>query len=202
MWGARGDNPGSPTQRDNGGNRVMCDDDSTLIWRSLPYYPRYRFNSRGDVESHDPRDKPGREKWRRLKVVRDLDGYARARLWDKQIVRNIKVCRAVMILFGPPEPFPGAFVLHGPGGNQDDSIDNLRWGTHRENMDDRRRDGKYYTGDKNHAFKLSDRDAQSMIRGWKQGEFSSYRQAGDCYGISKTLARYIIIGEKRKHLQS
>ena len=46
-------------------------------------------------------------------------------------------------------PVPeGMEVLHGPAGKQDNSIDNLSYGTRCQNHHDKKRDGTYQEGDK------------------------------------------------------
>lgn len=67
----------------------------------------------------------------------DRDGYLRVSLRDEQVF----VHRLVLEAFHGPRPF-GMEGLHGPGGRQDNRAVVLRWGTHRENEQDRKRDRK------------------------------------------------------------
>lgn len=51
-----------------------------------------------------------------------------------------RVARLVLDAFGPPQP-PGTECCHCDGDAGNDSIANLRWGTHKENMEDASRHG-------------------------------------------------------------
>ena len=68
--------------------------------------------------------------------------------------KNASVHRLVAEAFiGPAN---GLIVLHGANGRSDNSVSNLRYGTHKENCADKYRDGTEQTGTRNGANKLTE----------------------------------------------
>jgi hypothetical protein len=70
--------------------------------------------------------------------------------------RTRKVHRLVLLTFLGPCP-PGMECLHGDGDPANNRLDNLRWGTHKENVADTRRHGRKPT-------KLTEADVREIRR--------------------------------------
>lgn len=78
------------------------------------------------------------------------EGYARAALYRDGRYFHRLVHRLVAEAFIPnPKRLP--IVLHGPKGVSDNSVENLSWGTHKENQLDRIRDGTDTRTNKTHC---------------------------------------------------
>lgn len=78
----------------------------------------------------------------------DLSGYLSVCLThDDGKRRNRYVHELVLISFVSPRPTPDHEVLHGNGCRADNWLHNLRWGTVKENADDRERHGNVHRGD-------------------------------------------------------
>lgn len=113
-------------------------------WRRHPRYPGIEVSSAGFVRSY-LRSGPGggmNETPRILVPTPDKDGYLRVSVKDADGKRTRRgVHQLVAEVHLGYLWFEGAIVLHGPKGLLDNSVDNLRWGTHAENTTDRGRDG-------------------------------------------------------------
>lgn len=102
-------------------------------WRPVSGYEGlYSVSSTGRVRN----DRRGTT----LSERRNSEGYARVALSRDGSYRHFVVHRLVAKAY-IPNPTNKPLVLHGKNGNQDNSVGNLRWGTHKENMADRFRDG-------------------------------------------------------------
>ncbi len=65
----------------------------------------------------------------------DLKGYARVNLCRNSVRTTFLVHRLVLVAFRGPCP-AGMEACHGPAGNGDNSLTNLRWDTHGRNIRD------------------------------------------------------------------
>lgn len=93
-------------------------------WRKVPGWP-YEASSLGRIRRQDNAVT--------LTPEEDGDGYLRVTLADGRRRRKFGVHQLVALAWhGPPE------VLHGPGGQQDNSPQNLRYGSRRDNERDKR----------------------------------------------------------------
>jgi len=99
-------------------------------WRKVRRADGYKVSSLGRVKG------PGGP----LNPVRDSDGYLRVTLHGEKV----KVMHLVLEAFVGPRPY-GHDGCHDPKrseGRQDCRLAVLRWGTHRENMNDKKRKAK------------------------------------------------------------
>src|SRR5438309_620970 len=106
-------------------------------WRNIPGWPGYKVSSNGRVKSVDRVLSDGRLcGGAMLKGAPDKDDYLYVSLCDGPRRRRIAVHVLVLEAFTGPRP-DGQEARHGPGGRQDNRTVNLRWGTHRENEQDK-----------------------------------------------------------------
>lgn len=106
----------------------------TEQWTTIPGFPGYEISSAGRIRSwlvH--RGKPGP---RFLAPSPDPKGYLATRLSDGTRMRTVKVHALVARAFFGPRP-EGLEVRHLDGDNQNNTIENLEYGTPAENMADR-----------------------------------------------------------------
>jgi NUMOD4 motif/HNH endonuclease len=106
-----------------------------------------------------------------------------------------RVHRLVCEAFHGPRP-PGKEVLHGPGGQLDNSAANLHWGTHSENLLDTRRDGTtagFRPGDAHPFGKLSMAIARECRRRYGDGETA--KALAVAYDVDLSCMAALIRGE-------
>lgn len=181
----------------------------TEEWRSVDRAPDYEVSSMGRVRRCRP-DKYGRHMGRILKPSLNLKGYpfvslcADGRTWSQTIHKL--VCEA----FHGPAPTPAHEVAHGDGSRTNNTPDNLRWATRKENFEDRDRHGRTARGD-THFSRLH---PELRPRGEEHGnakltdaavyEIRRNRQTlktlADRFGISTTTISDVRRGRTWRHL--
>jgi hypothetical protein len=87
----------------------------------------------------------------------------------KGVRHSVYVHRAVLLAFVGPCP-EGMEALHIDGNNRNNTVANLRWGTHRENMDDRTAHGGNLQGTRSSAAKIDDDIVREIRRRRANGE--------------------------------
>jgi hypothetical protein len=108
-------------------------------WRNVRRARGYKVSySTGQVRSVDRQLADGRAAGGiPLEQFEDDDGYLRVTIHGESVPVHILVLEA----FHGPRPF-GKEGCHGPGGQKDNSAENLRWDTHQENEKDKIRERK------------------------------------------------------------
>ena len=126
-----------------------------------------------------------------LKIGFDVDGYAQVLMaqtaGDK--FKTTKVHQLVALAFLGPRP-EGEWVLHGPNGKKDNSVQNLYYGTPARNVDDKWRDGTVIIGEKHHKAKLNEADVIDIRRLYGQG--LTQKEIAARYNIGRTAVGKII----------
>jgi hypothetical protein len=93
----------------------------------IPEFPGYYATEDGNIYS--------KKTHRFIKQSKTRDGYFKVSLFREGKDSTQEVHRLVAAAYlGPAR---GRYVLHGPAGKEDNSISNLRYGTHDENMQDK-----------------------------------------------------------------
>lgn len=151
--------------------------------RPIPNCPGYFATEDGHIYS-DKTDRILAERENRL-------GYKRVNLfvYGKTVTREVH--QLVMDAW-KGEGEEGTRILHGPGGQHDNSPGNLRYGTQFENMFDKRRDGTHPSGSKNPYAKMTEAKVRELRDGWSEGKWPSYDAAGKAFGIVGRTAENII----------
>ncbi len=129
-------------------------------------------------------------------------GYVRACLRVAVGGKHRSVSRTVhqMVLrawVGPP-PFKGAMCRHLDGVKTNNSLDNLAWGTSKENHADRELHGSNWRGEHHPSAKLTDAKVREIRRLAKAG--MSGADIGRKFGISGVSAVRVIRGLRWKHV--
>ena len=122
----------------------------------------YEVSNRGRVRSmhrivKHSRDKGERRYKGRMMALTKNHGYRRVALSKDGQVRTFFVHRLVAAAFIGPRP-EDKHVLHGIAGQLNNSVENLRYGTPKENAADRKRDGTEpdRKGERSHTSKLTE----------------------------------------------
>lgn len=130
-------------------------------------------------------------KLRLMKVRLDHEGYRRVTFRDRT---SAKVGTLVLAAFVGPCP-PGMECCHGAAGNANDSLGNLRWGTHVDNIGDKRTHGTMARGAGHGKTKLSDERVAELLS--LKGSCTQ-RTAADRFGVSRGYVGQLWAGNRKR----
>lgn len=130
-------------------------------WKSIPNFPGYEVSNLGQIS--------GPRGIRKLSPL--SKGYLKVALFNKGGRTDIPVHILVNTVFNGPKPYDGAMTLHRDNVPNHNRWDNLYWGTHQDNMDDRTR-SQIQTGQRgedHHSAKLNWDKVREIRRLRKEG---------------------------------
>ena len=168
------------------------------VWRPIPDYPGYEVSNKGRVKSHKRLgvDYPtllapiaSREY---LKVtLHYVEGGKRKS--KKQFIHKL-----VLLAFTGPAG-PSQVCLHNDGNPHNNCLTNLKWGTQRENAEDKRRHGTLLMGESHPNTTLTNADVEAI---WKLLKTTplSYSKIGRKFGVSRHTVSRIAIGTTWGHV--
>jgi hypothetical protein len=146
--------------------------------REVPGFPSYRVSRDGSLWSSHIRGSRGarRGPWSELpSVIRKGNLYVETFLCDGGKKRKFRRHELVLLVFVGPRPV-GKEARHLNDFKGDNRLDNLCWGTKRENHEDRRRNGILVCGALVPNFKSTPEVERKILRLRKRG-LSCYRIA-------------------------
>ena len=131
-------------------------------WRPIPGWPNYQASNLGRVKGP-------------LKILKPQlqpDGYLHVTLYRGQETKVMLLHRAVCMAFHGEPPFPSSDALHKNHIKADCTPDNLYWGIHQQNMDDKNKAGRgnYVTCEDHPDSKLNWAKVREMRRRYAAGE--------------------------------
>lgn len=176
--------------------RVMPEFNSTAEYRPIPDWPGYLVGSDGSLWSI--RKSPVNKIWRRRPGIPDRDGYRTYEISLNGENRTFRAGVLVLLVFVGPRP-EGMQACHGPLGNKDDSLGNLRWGTLSSNWQDKFRDGTATVGERHGMAKLTNETILEIRRRWAQGGLQK-RELGREYGVNEGTIARIVSGKSWRHI--
>lgn len=132
-----------------------------MIWRTVPGWDRYEVSDCGLVRSRDMvvgarAGAKATRKGRILTPAKASNGYWVVTVTDGVDRRQEAVHRLVAMAFHGPAPYKNAQVLHGDGDKNNNSVDNIRWGTAADNHLDTERHGRRLKGERHPHAKLNE----------------------------------------------
>lgn len=131
-------------------------------------HPGYCVTSSGRLLSC--RTAGGFGDWKEITGGLDKDGYRKAILCDGTGGRShVRIGAVVLEAFRGPRP-EGMVVCHRDGNRVNNSIDNLRWATQKENINDKWECGTYQHGDRASRRKLTSESVLTIRRRHESGE--------------------------------
>lgn len=164
-------------------------------WLPVPGFEgRYEVSDRGTVRSLDRVIKNIKtRRWPGKIIAPHLSwgGYPVVNLSDLGKPKGFFVHILVLTVFTGPCP-EGHEALHGPGGRLDASLGNLHWGTRRENILDRVRDGTHNRGERHGMARLTQAQVDEIRRRWAAGE--TQRSLADEFGTTFGNVHSIVRG--------
>ncbi len=158
-------------------------------WKKIKNYPEYEISDYGRVRSF----KNGRYGLKRKPKILKISiwgGYYHSRV----NFNNKSIHRLVLEHFGPPQPSKKHECCHNDGNKLNNHIDNLRWGTRKENIQDSIKHGIWCRGSKNGQAKLKEQDIPNIKQLKKNG--ATQKELAAIYKVSQTAIWKIINNKK------
>jgi len=129
--------------------------------------------------------------------------YHYVHLWAGGRKRKVGVHVLVAEAFCGSKPSPAHEVAHGDGVGTNNGVENLRWATHEENIEDQRRHGTLHTpvyhGASHPRAKLRDSDVL-RIREAYMGQRGQLTEFARVYGVSPSTVGRAAAGRMWRHL--
>lgn len=166
---------------------------NTVRYRSLDFlgFPLYRVGTDGSVWTcRIPRHPDRVGNWKRMKCSICTGGYISFEFRSTEKKKRYLIHRLILECFVAPCP-EGLECRHLDGNNQNNSLENLCWGTPKENAEDMIRLGTR-KGENNGRAKLSVEDVKSIREKHGTGMFS-YSSIAREYNVSVCLIRFIVL---------
>ena len=141
--------------------------------------------------------------FRRLAEGVDPDGYPNVQVsagpgaGGRSQVRAVH--RLIAIAFLPPRPSFRHEIRHLDGQKTNNVPANLRWGTQKENADDRERHGRTARGERQSAAKLTEAAVVEIRRSLRAG--ATHKFLAERFGVSMGLISHIKSGISWAHVR-
>lgn len=170
-------------------------------WKAVPAFQGYRVSNFGRVQTCRSPGNGNRltENWRDMKTGRLKHGHRYARFSKNSKMTRIYVHRLVLELFVGPCP-EGMECCHNDGNPENNHVSNLRWSTHRDNLNDRRIHGTMNWGERCGTSKLN-RDQVREIRKLK-AEGAHSKELAKRFGVCYQHIDHIIRGRNWSFLDA
>lgn len=169
---------------------------STEEWKDIKGYEGlYQASKHGRVKSLDRVDSRGHK--RKEKIITlcvDKDGYMNVNLSKNGKMKSFRVHRLVLSAFVGvcPERMQGC---HNDGNPANNRLENLRWGTHKENISDKKLHGTEQYGEKHGRTKLKNQQVQyEILPLLKMG--LPHRKIADMFGVTVQIIGDIATGKR------
>ncbi len=177
----------------------MPEYDSTVRYKTIEGFPNYMIGSDGSVWSNQrTRGLP----WRKLSPGTDTDGYKHVVLRRDNKSHLRKVHQLVLESFVGPRP-DGMVCRHFPDRTRSNNdLDNLSWGTPKQNTADMIIQGTAVPKPKGEACswsKLTADDVREIREAYATGNISQ-RELGERKGVSQTVIGDAIRGTSWGHV--
>lgn len=172
------------------------------IWRPIPGFPGYEVSDHGQVRSFfkcfgisgwNISDTPRRI----LKPRADGHGYRQVNLRKNRKTYRVRIGNLVALAFIGPKP-RNLEVCHNDGDASNDHLDNLRYDTHKANIEDAVKHGTMrYSGERNFSAKLTDAQAKSIRKLYASGNVSQ-KILAKRYRVNRSTISCIVTGKTFK----
>lgn len=170
----------------------------SVEYRQIDGFPGYRVGSDGTVWSRMRWG--GREAdvlcgdWRQLKLDQRKYGHQYVTLRNESVRARFQVHHLVLQAFIGPRPH-GLEGCHEDGNASNNSAGNLRWGTHKSNMEDRSRH-RTLSGERHGRAVINQEQADAIRKRWQAGE--KVAALAREFGISESQGHRVAKGQQWK----
>lgn len=162
-------------------------------WVNISGFKNYQISNYGYVKSF------AHTKPRILKPSVHKDGHISYTICKNNINYRKQTHRLVLECFEHSCP-NGLQCCHNDGDPKNNFIENLRWGTVKENAFDRKKHGTNVQGEKQWNSTIKSKDIPVIFNMRKKG--ITYKEIGEAFGVGKTAIWSIIKRKSWKHLTS
>jgi len=159
----------------------------------VPGYPSYRVLSNGSVWSRQGGN------WLRKRAFRDRYGYFQLNLSADGRKGRFSLHEVVLMAFIGPRP-EGWECRHLDGDKANNRLENLQWGTSKENAADAKRHGTRLVGSRQTQAKLTEADVLEIRRRAKEGRGGVQGELAVEYGVSDTIISHIVTRKAWGHV--
>jgi hypothetical protein len=156
-------------------------------------YPNYRILSNGSVWSRRG------DSWVRKQAFPDKHGYMQLNLSASGRKRRFYLHAVVLMAFVGTRP-KGMECRHLDGNKANNHIDNLCWGTSKENAMDKVRHGTVMAGSRRYGCKLNDTDVLEIRLRVKDGKRGIQTNLAKEFGVSDTIISHIVSRKAWDHV--
>lgn len=151
--------------------------DPTFFTENIHGFPRYHVTRCGRVffrlKNHS---------WRERKLILNQNGRLRFCAFNSERKRkNVYVHKAVLLAYGGERP-KGFVACHNDGNALNNSINNLRWDTLKNNSADMEKHGTLQSGQKSYKSKIKNENVQEILDLRKLG--LTYKEIGSKFNVS------------------
>lgn len=185
----------------------MADEHITEEWRLIEAFPEYEVSSLGKVRRAVSRYFINRRTGERYVLIPAgkilspalTDGGRKWVVLSNGIVHKKRTCTVATLVctaFHGPRPSPRHEAAHWGGDSGNDTADNLRWATGKENSEDMLRHGRRPQGETSYLSILTERDVLEIRRRLAEGGVTQQALA-DEYGLKSRVTIADI--KSRKH---
>lgn len=171
-----------------------------LDFKIHPEFPAYRFWTDGSFQSRWKKKK-GSSAWQLCDWGRfkhggsDKDGYKHTTLCYEGVQKGVKIHQVLCLLFLGPKP-ENSLVLHRDDNPANNWLDNLSYGTLKDNYESAVKNGKISPGGDMHPNTRITKEQVSELRRLRALGYS-YPKLGEKIGISSSQAWNILNLNKR-----
>jgi len=162
--------------------------------KEIPGYPGYYIAPTGEIYSTF-----------RFKGIRRLSdnklqrGYKSITLYRNKTKKMWAIHKLVMLAFALPKPFEKAVARHKDGDKFNNHIDNLEWGTYKDNHNDAKKHGTWTHGTKQGQAKLTDEIVKEIRFLYKPGS-CSFGKLAKRYNVSPCTIKEAYYGITWRHV--
>lgn len=160
------------------------------MWKTIPGFPdHYEVSDEGKVRTWLVRGSKNMAERPSEMIGWEMRGYPTVLLRDTSGSRRcVRVHSAVLLAFVGPCP-PGHEARHLDGSRNNNRLDNLKWGTPKENSDDKRRHGTMIVGEMCVTAKLQSADVVAIRSLLRRGHGIQF--VASLFGVSKRMVARI-----------
>lgn len=159
------------------------------IWKSILGYPKYSVSNTGRV----------RRKYKTYYLILSFDycrGYPQVTLYDSGIKYKVSVHHLVLEAFVGPRP-AGYLACHKNDIRTDNRIENLYWGSRKNNAQDALKNGGACVGETSHYAKLTETEVLEI-----RDLYPTYTilELARKYNVTKSTISYVVNRKTWKHI--